>query len=101
MHQSTHAILSGYGQEQQVLDEILRAAVESIKPSKVASGTMRLNNAAQEQLTCYSSYPAENLPKLGSYIDSGPLDRSQPERIGITGRDALRIKVAPLMPTGG
>ena len=38
MYQSTHAILSGYGQEQQVLDEILRAAVESIKPSKVASG---------------------------------------------------------------
>jgi hypothetical protein len=40
-------------------------------------------------------------PTSAARLERPPRPEDNAARIGIAGRDALRIKVAPLMPTGG
>jgi len=92
-HNSSRAILASFGNEQNVLDEIVKEAVDGIteinKP-KAVMGTLQLYDAEQNELVMRSIYPPETHTLLMARVDNGrwSLDKSKAVlgRIGVTGR---------------
>lgn len=92
-HNSSRAILASFGDEQKVLDEIVKEAVEGItiiNEPKALMGTLQLYDAERNELVMRSIYPPETLPLLMARVDNGrwSLDKSKAlfGRIGVTGR---------------
>ena len=92
VHNSSRAILASFGNEQEVLDQIVKQAVEGVtsdnKP-KAVIGTIQLYDAACNELVMRSIYPEETYPRLMERVgNSWPLDKGKARdgRIGVTGR---------------
>ncbi len=92
VHNASKAITTSFGREHDVLDEIVRQAVEGLTEagsSKVAVGTIQLYNEAENTLRMTSIYPAEKFPDLNKRVnDVWSLDKSK-DPIGIAGRAVL------------
>jgi PAS domain S-box-containing protein len=93
VHRSSQAILASFGDEQKVLDQIVKEAVESvtgITAPKAVYGTMQLYNEASDELQTRSIYPPESQAMLLEHVDEGrwSLDPTKAPhgRIGVTGR---------------
>ena len=93
IHNASKAITASFGRERDVLDEIVRQAVEGLTKagsSKVAIGTIQLYNEKQNKLVMISIYPPEKFPDLNKRVgDDWPLDKSDGP-IGIAGRTILK-----------
>lgn len=95
IHNASKAITISFGSERDVLDEIVRQAVEGLTEagsSKVAVGTIQLYNETENTLVMTSIYPAEKFPDLKKRVnDVWSLNQSE-EPIGIAGRTILEGK---------
>lgn len=92
IHNASKAITNSFGRERDVLDEIVRQAVEGLTEagsSKVAVGTIQLYNETENTLMMTSIYPAEKFPDLSKRVnDVWSLDEFA-GIIGIAGRAVL------------
>ena len=95
IHNASKTITASFGRERDVLDEIVRQAVEGLTKagsSKVAVGTIQLHNEKRNKSVMISIYPAEKFPHLNKRVgDDWPLDKSDGP-IGIAGRTILTGK---------
>lgn len=95
IHNASKAITASFGRERDVLDEIVRQAVEGLTEagsSKVAVGTIQIFDEKRGASQMISIYPAVKFPDLSKRVgDVWSLDRSQ-ELIGIAGRTILEGK---------
>jgi len=95
-HNSSRAILNRFGNEQEVLDEIVKEAVESVTnvdEPRPLMGTLQLYNSERNELKIRSIYPEDSRGLLESQVDNGcwSLDphKAREGRIGVTGRTIL------------
>ena len=95
IHNASKAITASFGRERDVLDEIVRQAVEGLTEagsSKVAVGTIQIYDEKRSASQMISIYPADKFPDLSKRVgDVWSLDRSK-EKIGIAGRTILEGK---------
>jgi GAF domain-containing protein len=95
IHNASKAITASFGRERDVLDEIVRQAVEGLTEagsSKVAVGTIQIYDEMRSASQMISIYPADKFPDLSKRVgDVWSLDRSK-EKIGIAGRTILEGK---------
>lgn len=95
IHNASKAITNSFGRERDVLDEIVRQAVEGLTEagsSKVAVGTIQLYNETENTLMMTSIYPAEKFPDLSKRVnDVWSLNQSEGP-IGIAGRTIIEGK---------
>lgn len=92
-HNSSRAILNRFGDEQKVLDEIVKEAVESVTSvdePRPLMGTLQLYDPDRNELKIRSIYPEESRGLLENRVDDGcwSLDphKAKNGRIGVTGR---------------
>ncbi len=92
IHNASKAITASFGRERDVLDEIVRQAVEGLTEagsSKVAVGTIQIYDEKRSASQMISIYPADKFPDLSKRVgDVWSLDRCR-EKIGIAGRTIL------------
>lgn len=89
VHNASKAITNSFGLERNVLDEIVRQAVEGLTEagsSKVAVGSIQLYDETQNRLIMTSIYPAEKFPDLNKRVNDVWSLYNSEEPIGISGR---------------
>ena len=95
IHNASKAITASFGRERDVLDEMVRQAVEGLTEagsSKVAVGSIQLYDEQRNTSVMICIYPAEKFPDLSKRVnDVWSLDKSK-GLIGIAGRTILEGK---------
>ncbi len=93
VHNSSRAILASFGDEQAVLDQVIKEAVESvtgISRPKAVIGSLQLYDADHNELVIRSVYPTKSFYTLQRSVENGrwSLDKTKARngRIGVTGR---------------